>query len=157
MDTRTLIETARALVAGDRGLLAMDESTPTANKRFAPLGIPQTPEARRAYRDMIVTTPRLGECISGAILYDETLRQQTNEGLPFAQALVQAGIVPGIKVDAGAKPLALHPGEEVTEGLDGLRGRLDEYRGLGARFAKWRARPARASPPTRTRSRATPR
>jgi len=135
MDTRTLIETARALVAGDRGLLAMDESTPTANKRFAPLGIPQTPEARRAYRDMIVTTPRLGECISGAILYDETLRQQTNEGLPFAQAR----IVPGIKVDAGAKPLALHPGEEVTEGLDGLRGRLDEYRGLGARFAKWRA------------------
>jgi fructose-bisphosphate aldolase class I len=106
MDTRTLIDTATTLVAGDRGLLAMDESTPTANKRFAPLGIPLTAEARRAYRDMIVTTPRLGECISGAILYDETLRQQTNAGLPFAQALVQAGIVPGIKVDAGAKPLA---------------------------------------------------
>ncbi|MBV9890087.1 MAG: fructose-bisphosphate aldolase class I [Rhizobacter sp.] len=139
MDTATLIETARSLVAGDRGLLAMDESTPTADKRFAPLGIPLTAEARRAYRDMIVTTPRLGECISGAILYDETLRQQTNTGLPFAQALLQAGIVPGIKVDGGAKPLALHPGEEVTEGLDGLRGRLDEYRGLGARFAKWRA------------------
>ena len=139
MDTRTLIVTAQALVAGDRGLLAMDESNPTADKRFAPLGIPLTAEARRAYRDMIVTTPRLGECISGAILYDETLRQQTHEGLPFAQALLQAGIVPGIKVDAGSKPLALHPGEEVTEGLDGLRGRLAEYRDLGARFAKWRA------------------
>ena len=139
MDTRRLIDTAQALVAGDKGLLAMDESTPTANKRFAPLGIALTAEARRAYRDMIVTTPRLGECISGAILYDETLRQQTDQGVPFAQALAQAGIVPGIKVDAGAKPLALHPGEEVTEGLDGLRDRLVEYRGLGARFAKWRA------------------
>ena len=139
MDTRRLIDTAQALVAGDKGLLAMDESTPTANKRFAPLGIPLTAEARRAYRDMIVTTPRLGECISGAILYDETLRQQTDQGVPFAQALAQSGIAPGIKVDAGAKPLALHPGEEVTEGLDGLRDRLVEYRGLGARFAKWRA------------------
>ena len=139
MDTRRLIDTAQALVAGDKGLLAMDESTPTANKRFAPLGIALTAEARRAYRDMIVTTPRLGECISGAILYDETLRQQTDQGVPFAQALAQSGIAPGIKVDAGAKPLALHPGEEVTEGLDGLRDRLVEYRGLGARFAKWRA------------------
>ncbi len=139
MDARNLIDTAAALVAGDKGLLAMDESTPTCNKRFAALGIPLTAEARRAYRDMIVTTPRLGECISGAILYDETLRQKTNGGLPFAEALVAAGIVPGIKVDAGAKPLAGHPDEEVTEGLDGLRERLVEYASMGARFAKWRA------------------
>jgi len=139
MDAKTLIDTAASLVAGDKGLLAMDESTPTCNKRFAALGIPQTAEARRAYRDMIVTTPRLGECISGAILYDETLRQNTNRGLPFAAALVASGIVPGIKVDAGAKPLAGHPDEEVTEGLDGLRERLAEYASMGARFAKWRA------------------
>ena len=139
MDARTLIDTAAALVAGDKGLLAMDESTPTCNKRFAALGIPQTAEARRAYRDMIVTTPRLGESISGAILYDETLRQKTSRGLPFAEALVADGIIPGIKVDAGAKPLAGHPDEEVTEGLDGLRERLAEYASMGARFAKWRA------------------
>ena len=139
MDAKTLIDTAASLVAGDKGLLAMDESTPTCNKRFAALGIPQTAEARRAYRDMIVTTPRLGECISGAILYDETLRQNTNRGQPFAAALVASGIVPGIKVDAGAKPLAGHPDEEVTEGLDGLRERLAEYASMGARFAKWRA------------------
>ena len=139
MDAQKLIDTAAALVAGDKGLLAMDESTPTCNKRFAPLGIALTAEARRAYRDMIVTTPRLGECISGAILYDETLRQKTNRGLPFAEALAVVGIVPGIKVDAGAKALAGHPGEEVTEGLDGLRERLAEYASMGARFAKWRA------------------
>ncbi|MEO8310482.1 MAG: class I fructose-bisphosphate aldolase [Caldimonas sp.] len=139
MDTQDLISTAASLVAGDKGLLAMDESTPTCNKRFAALGIPLTAEARRAYRDMIVTTPRLGECISGAILYDETLRQKTNRGLPFAEALVAAGIVPGIKVDAGAKALAGHPDEQVTEGLDGLRERLAEYVSMGARFAKWRA------------------
>ncbi len=140
MHAQQLIETARRqLVAGDRGLLAMDESTGTCNKRFARLGIPQTAEARRAYRDMIVTTPRLGECISGAILYDETIRQQTLAGVPFAQALAAAGIVPGIKVDTGAKALAAHPGELVTEGLDGLRERLAEYVSMGARFAKWRA------------------
>ena len=139
MDEQRLIETAQALVAGDRGLLAMDESTGTCNKRFAPLGIAQTPEARRAYRDMIVTTPQLGESISGAILYDETIRQQTLAGVPFAQALEAAGIVPGIKVDQGTKPLAGHPGELVTEGLDGLRERLAEYVSMGARFAKWRA------------------
>ena len=139
MDAQKLIDTAAALVAGDKGLLAMDESTPTCNKRFAPLGIALPAEARRAYRDMIVTTPRLGECISGAILYDETLRQKTNRGLPFAEALAVVGIVPGIKVDAGAKALAGHPGEEVTEGLDGLRERLAEYASMGARFAKWRA------------------
>jgi fructose-bisphosphate aldolase class I len=149
-DTR-LVDTARALVAGDRGLLAMDESTPTCNRRFAPLGIPQTPEMRRAYRDLIVTTPRLGEAISGAILYDETIRQSTLAGKPFAHALEAAGIVPGIKVDAGAKALAGHAGEQVTEGLDGLRERLQAYVGMGARFAKWRAvisigedRPSRA-------------
>jgi fructose-bisphosphate aldolase, class I len=139
MQTQRLIDCAQVLVAEGRGLLAMDESTGTANKRFAKLGIPQTPDARRAYRDMIVTTPGLGESISGAILYDETIRQQTLAGVSFAQALAEAGIVPGIKVDAGAKALAAHPGELVTEGLDGLRERLAEYASMGARFAKWRA------------------
>jgi fructose-bisphosphate aldolase, class I len=139
MHTQRLVDTAKALVGGDRGLLAMDESTPTCDRRFAKLGIPQTPDMRRAYRDMIVTTPRLGECISGAILYDETIRQETKAGVPFAQALEKANIIPGIKVDAGAKPLAGHPDEQVTEGLDGLRERLAEYAAMGARFAKWRA------------------
>ena len=139
MQARQLMDCAQALVAGDRGLLAMDESTGTCNKRFAKLGIPQTSDARRAYRDMIVTTPRLGESISGVILYDETIRQQTLAGVAFAQALEASGIVPGIKVDAGAKALAAHPGELVTEGLDGLRERLTEYAAMGARFAKWRA------------------
>ena len=139
MDTQKLIDTAKTLVADDKGLLAMDESTPTCDKRFAKLGIPQTLEARRAYRDMIVTTPGLGECISGAILYDETIRQQTRDGTPFAKALTDAGIIPGIKVDAGAKAMAGHPGEKITEGLDGLRDRLTEYTAMGARFAKWRA------------------
>jgi fructose-bisphosphate aldolase class I len=139
MDRQHLTDTARALVAGDRGLLAMDESTPTCDKRFAKLGIACTEEMRRAYRDMIVTTPDLGRCISGAILYDETIRTRTLAGVPFARALEQAGIVPGIKVDAGAKALAGFPGEQVTEGLDGLRERLAEYAAMGARFAKWRA------------------
>lgn len=139
MDTRLLDETAYSLLSGDRGLLAMDESTLTCNRRFAALGIPQTVEMRRVWRDMIVTTPGLGESIGGAILHDETLRQQTLAGVPFAAALQQAGIVPGIKVDAGSKPLAGFPGEEATEGLDGLRDRLAEYAGMGARFAKWRA------------------
>ena len=139
MDTRKLIDTAKALVAGDKGLLAMDESTPTCDKRFAKLGIPQTVEARRAYREMIVTTPGLGECISGAILFDETIRQQTRDGTPFVKVLTDAGIIPGIKVDAGAKAMAGHPGEKITEGLDGLRERLTEYARMGARFAKWRA------------------
>jgi fructose-bisphosphate aldolase, class I len=139
MNSQTLIDTAHALFADDKGLLAMDESTPTCNKRFASLGIPQTVEARRAYREMIVTTPGLGKCISGAILFDETIRQQKSDGTPFVKVLVEAGIIPGIKVDAGAKELALHPGEKATEGLDGLRGRLAEYVGMGARFAKWRA------------------
>jgi fructose-bisphosphate aldolase class I len=139
MDAQKLIDTAKMLVADDKGLLAMDESNPTFDKRFAKLGIPQTVEARRAYREMIVTTPGLGECISGAILYDETIRQQTHDGTAFVKALTNAGIIPGIKVDAGAKAMAGHPGEKVTEGLDGLRDRLAEYADMGARFAKWRA------------------
>jgi fructose-bisphosphate aldolase, class I len=133
------VDTARTLVASDKGLLAMDESNPTCNKRFAKLGIPQTVEARRAYRELIVTTPGLGESISGAILYDETIRQQKKDGTPFAKALTDAGIIPGIKVDTGAKEMAGHPGEKITEGLDGLRDRLAEYAQMGARFAKWRA------------------
>ena len=139
MNAQQLRDTATALVADDKGLLAMDESNPTCNKRFAKLGIPQTAETRRAYREMIVNTPGLGESISGAILYDETIRQQKKDGTPFAKALDDAGIIPGIKVDAGAKDLAGHPGEKITEGLDGLRGRLAEYSQMGARFAKWRA------------------
>src|ERR1700678_2733617 len=134
-----IINTARALVAGGKGLLAMDESNPTCNKRFAKLGIPQTEEARRAYRELIVTTPGLGESISGVILYDETIRQQKKDGTPFLKVLTDAGIIPGIKVDAGAKDMAAHPGEKITEGLDGLRDRLNEYSQMGARFAKWRA------------------
>jgi fructose-bisphosphate aldolase class I len=139
MNMHDLNDTARMLVARDKGLLAMDESNPTCNARFAKLGIPQTAEARRAYRELIVTTPGLGECISGAILCDETIRQQKKDGTPFAKALTDAGIIPGIKVDAGAKDMAAHPGEKITEGLDGLRGRLKEYAQMGARFAKWRA------------------
>jgi fructose-bisphosphate aldolase, class I len=139
MNKQTLKATAAALTAGAKGLLAMDESNPTADKRFAALGIAQTPEMRRAYRDMIVDAPGLSEAISGAILYDETIRTRTLAEVPFAEALAKAGIIPGIKVDAGTKPLALHEGEVVTEGLDGLRGRLAEYSQMGARFAKWRA------------------
>lgn len=139
MDAQRLTETALAMVAGDKGLLAMDESTPTANKRFAEAGVPPTEEMRRAYRDMIVTTAGLGGCLNGAILVDETIRQQTRNNIPFAKALENAGIIPGIKVDAGAKPMAAHPGEKFTEGLDGLRERLADYAKRGARFAKWRA------------------
>jgi len=139
MNTTDLIETVQALFADDKGLLAMDESNPTCNRRFAKLGIPQTAEMRRAYREMIVTTPQLADCISGAILFDETIRQSTTDGTPFIAAVVDAGIIPGIKVDAGAKDLARHPGEKVTEGLDCLRERLAEYATMGLRFAKWRA------------------
>ena len=139
MNTQELINTAEALVAGDKGLLAMDESNPTCDKRFAKQGIPQTEEARRAYRELIITTPRLGECISGTILYDETIRQRKKDGTLFIKAIIDAGIIPGIKVDIGAKDLAGHPGEKITEGLDDLRGRLKEYFQMGARFAKWRA------------------
>src|SRR5665811_2581020 len=139
MSAKDLMSTAKALVAGDKGLLAMDESNPTINRRFAALGIPQTEEARRAYRELIVTTPGLGESISGAILYDETIRQQKKDGTSFVKAITDLGIIPGIKVDVGAKDLAGHPGEKITEGLDGLRDRLREYFQMGARFAKWRA------------------
>jgi fructose-bisphosphate aldolase class I len=139
MKTQAILETAQALVAGDKGLLAMDESVPTCDKRFAALGIPQTDEARRAYREMIVTTPNLGRCISGAILFDQTIHQATKAGVPFVKVLLDAGIIPGIKVDAGAKDLAGHPSEKITEGLDGLRDRLASYAQMGARFAKWRA------------------
>ncbi|MDF1745080.1 MAG: fructose-bisphosphate aldolase class I [Gimesia sp.] len=139
MNTQQLTDTANAMVADDKGILAMDESTPTCDKRFANLGIPKNAETRRIYRGMIVSTPGLGESISGAILYDETIRQQTEDGSSFVKALTDAGIIPGIKVDAGAKDLAAHPGEKITEGLDGLRARLAEYVEIGARFAKWRA------------------
>ena len=139
MSSLHLTETAAALVADDKGLLAMDESTPTCDKRFAKFGIPQTEEARRAYRDLIITTPGLGESISGVILYDETIRQTKKDGTPFLKIIADAGIIPGIKVDAGAKVMAGYPGEKITEGLDGLRDRLKEYAQMGARFAKWRA------------------
>jgi len=139
MNAQLLIDTAKTLVADDKGILAMDESDPTCNKRFAKLGIPQTGEARRAYRELIITTPGLGESISGAILYDETIRQQKMDGTPFLKVLSDAGIIAGIKVDTGAKDMAGHPDEKITEGLDGLRGRLKEYFQMGVRFAKWRA------------------
>ena len=139
MSSVHLNEIATALFADDKGLLAMDESTPTCDKRFAELGIPQTEEARRAYRELIITTPGLGESISGVILYDETIRQQKKDGTPFLKVIADAGIIPGIKVDAGAKAMAGFPGEKITEGLDGLRVRLKEYAQMGARFAKWRA------------------
>ena len=139
MNEQGLRTTAATLMAGDKGLLAMDESNPTCNKRFAALGIAQTEESRRAWRELIVTTPGLADSISGAILYDETIHQSRQDGTPFVKVLADAGIVVGIKVDAGAKALAGHPGELVTEGLDGLRERLKAYAAIGARFAKWRA------------------
>jgi fructose-bisphosphate aldolase class I len=136
---RQLTDTAQALVGCGRGLLAMDESNGTCNKRFAAVGIAQTEASRRAYRALLVTTPRLATCISGAILYDETIRQKNDEGVPFTTILTEAGIIPGIKVDIGAKDMAGHTGETITGGLDGLRQRLIEYWAMGARFAKWRA------------------
>ena len=139
MNVQVLEGTANALVAGDKGLLAMDESNSTCNKRFAKLAIPQTEEARRAWRELILTTPGLGEPISGVILYDETIRQQRKDGTPFINVITDAGIIPGIKVDSGATDMAAHPEEKITEGLDGLRDRLAEYFQMGARFAKWRA------------------
>ena len=139
MNLKEIIKTAKTLVADDKGLLAIDESNPTCNKRFAAAGIPQTEEFRRSYREMIITTPGLGECISGLILYDETIRQKKKDGTLFIKAITDLGIIPGIKVDAGAKDMAGHQGEKITEGLDGLRDRLREYFQMGARFAKWRA------------------
>ncbi len=121
MAAQTLIDTARTLVAGDKGLPTMDESNPTSSKRFAGLGIPQTEEARRSHRELIMKTPGLGECISGAILYDETIRQQKQDGTALVKVITDTGIIPGIKVDFGAKDMAGHPGEKITEGLDGLR------------------------------------
>src|SRR6476660_577620 len=134
-----LHETAKALVAEGKGILAADESSGTIKKRFDSIGIESTEDNRRAYRDMLFTTPGAEEYISGVILYDETIRQSALDGTPFPELLESKGVIPGIKVDEGAKPLALAQGETVTEGLDGLRGRLEEYRTLGARFAKWRA------------------
>lgn len=131
--------TVQALMQPGKGILAMDESNSTCNKRFAKLGIPQTTEAHRLWRESILTTEGLGEFIRGAILYDETTRQSKSDGTPFVKLLTDTGIVPGIKVDKGAKDLAGFPGEKVNEGLDGLRERLLEYRQMGARFAKWRA------------------
>jgi fructose-bisphosphate aldolase class I len=134
-----LHETARELLADNRGILAADESSGTIEKRFDSISLESTEENRRAYRDMLFTTPGLEEFVSGVILYDETIRQSASDGTAFAKLLAEKGIVPGIKVDTGAKPLAGAPGETVTEGLDGLRERLQEYKELGARFAKWRA------------------
>jgi fructose-bisphosphate aldolase, class I len=134
-----LHETAKALVAEGKGILAADESTSTIKKRFDSIGLESTEGARQAYRDLLFTTPGAEEFISGVILYDETIRQKALDGTPFPQLLESKGVIPGIKVDQGAKPLALAAGETSTDGLDGLRERLAEYRGLGARFAKWRA------------------
>jgi fructose-bisphosphate aldolase class I len=131
--------TARDLVAPGKGILAADESSGTIEKRFDQIGVPSTEENRRAYRELLFTTPGVGEHIGGAILFDETIRQSAADGRSFVEVLREAGVIPGIKVDTGAKPLALYPGETVTEGLDGLRERLAEYGALGARFAKWRA------------------
>jgi fructose-bisphosphate aldolase class I len=135
-DTET---TARTLVADGNGILAADETPGTLTKRFDALGIRSTEQSRRAYRELLFTAPDAATAISGVIMQDETIRQKGSTGTPLAQVLASRGILPGIKVDTGAKPLALGPGETITEGLDGLRDRLAEYRGMGARFAKWRA------------------
>jgi fructose-bisphosphate aldolase, class I len=139
MDFQQLEETARAIVAEGKGILAADESDSTIKKRFDSIGVESTEESRRAYRDLLFTTEGVEDYISGVILFDETIRQSAADGTPFPKLLASRGIIPGIKVDKGAKPLALAEGETVTEGLDGLRERLAEYRELGARFAKWRA------------------
>src|SRR5882757_2288142 len=139
MNIGELNATARALVAKNRGILAADESSSTIKKRFDTIKLESTEENRRAYREMLFTAPAAQAYISGVILYDETLRQKTKEGVPFPAYLAKAGMIPGIKVDLGAKPLPGFPGETITEGLDGLRERFAEYHKLGARFAKWRA------------------
>lgn len=139
MKTLELIKTANLLVVNDKGILAMDESSPTIKKRFEQYGIATTEENRRAYRELIITTPDLNKYISGVILFDETIRQQKKDGTPFMKIITDAGIIPGIKVDLGAKDMAGHSGEKITEGLDELRDRLAEYYEMGARFAKWRA------------------
>ena len=134
-----LHETAKAIVADHKGILAADESTGTIKKRFDSIGIESTEESRRQYRQLLFTAPGMEDSIGGVIMYDETIRQSTDDGVAFADVLASKGAVPGIKVDTGAHDQAGFPGEKVTEGLDGLRGRLEEYRNLGARFAKWRA------------------
>src|SRR5881227_3055812 len=134
-----LHQTTQALVAEGKGILAADESTGTIKKRFESIGVESTEENRRAYRDLLFTTEAAEDYISGVILFDETIRQSSADGTPFPKLLDGKGVIPGIKVDKGAKPLALTDGETITEGLDGLRARLEEYRELGARFAKWRA------------------
>ncbi|MBI4005794.1 MAG: fructose-bisphosphate aldolase class I [Gammaproteobacteria bacterium] len=139
MSAQELETIARAMVARGKGILAIDESLPTIKKRFDSIAVESTEDNRRAYRDLLITNPGGNEYISGMILFDETIRQSTAEGMPFPQTLIRQGIMPGIKVDTGAKDLAGHPDEKITEGLDGLRERLAEYKKLGARFAKWRA------------------
>jgi len=139
MSAAELEATAKAMVAKGKGILAIDESSPTIKKRFDTINLESTEENRRTYRDLLITNPGGKEFISGMILYDETIRQATSDGTPFAKALIDQGIMPGIKVDTGAKDFALHSGEKITEGLDGLRDRLAEYKSLGAKFAKWRA------------------
>src|SRR6476619_371997 len=139
MDIQQLESTAKALVAEGKGILAADESTGTIKKRFDSISLESTEEARRDYRELLFTTEGAEEFISGVILFDETIRQSAADGTPFPKLLESKGVVPGIKVDKGAKPLALAEDETITEGLDGLRARLEEYRGLGARFTKWRA------------------
>ena len=139
MDVQELNAIARSIVADHKGVLAADESTGTIEKRFDSIGVESTEENRRAYRNLLFTTPGFEEYVGGVILYDETIRQASDDGTPFAQLLAEKGVVPGIKVDTGAKDLAGPPGEKVTEGLDGLRARFAEYHELGARFSKWRA------------------
>ncbi|HOU66573.1 MAG TPA: fructose-bisphosphate aldolase class I, partial [Thermomonas sp.] len=139
MSIEQLAETARAMVAPGKGIIAIDESSSTCAKRFAGVGIENTEENRRAYRELLLTAPNANQYLSGAILFDETIRQSTRSGIPFARYMLDNGMIPGIKVDKGTHNLAGFPGEVVTEGLDGLRDRLAEYYKLGARFAKWRA------------------
>jgi len=139
MNTQLMTETARAMVAAGKGLLAADESAGTCKKRFDSVNVECTEENRRAYREMLFTTPGIAQYVSGVILFDETLRQKTKDGVNFGEYLKKNGIIPGIKVDAGAHDMPLHPGEKVTEGLDKLPGRMKEYFDMGARFAKWRA------------------
>src|SRR6188472_790554 len=139
MGAHELHETAKAIVADNKGILAADESTGTIKKRFDAIGVESTEESRRSYRQLLFTAPEMEDFIGGVILYDETIRQSTDDGTPFPEVLASKGAIPGIKVDTGAHDQAGFPGEKITEGLDGLRGRLAEYRELGARFAKWRA------------------
>src|SRR5918997_3851482 len=134
-----LEKTAQAMVVKGQGILAADESTGTMTKRLEKVGVESNEQNRRRFRELLVTTEGASEHISGVILYDETIKQETKDGQPFPEMLKEVGIIPGIKVDTGAKPLALSDGEKGTEGLDGLRERFEEYRELGARFAKWRA------------------